>query len=323
MEERMPSVEPAPRRVDRSSGTVRWAHALLRLYPRTWRERYAEEVALVLDQHRVTYWTLLDFLLGALDARLHPDLLPGRLTAMTQRMRSSEVAIFCAFVLFVVPWLIVQHVKDPLPDWEHATALHPELLSAFIAVQITGLVALLAVLAGGVPLLLGVLRYAVRARRWQVVGLLLVPFVALAVLVGYTVAIAVASTQRQAPALDAPLTPFALLLQLGLLVLFVLAVAGSTAAVGLAVARSELSARLLRLVLVPATLATVGIAAGLLATSAFIVLCFVEAPDLNSPSVLVIIGVFMAAGTALAVSALRQGIMAARGSAREGAATAS
>lgn len=49
----------------------------LRRYPRAWRARYADELHLVLQQHRVSVWTVLDLLCGALDARVRPDLLPG------------------------------------------------------------------------------------------------------------------------------------------------------------------------------------------------------------------------------------------------------
>jgi len=43
---------------------------ILRLYPRSWRERYEEEVAAVLDQHGCPPRTLVNLVLGALDARL-------------------------------------------------------------------------------------------------------------------------------------------------------------------------------------------------------------------------------------------------------------
>jgi hypothetical protein len=45
----------------------RW---LLRLYPRSWRARYEDEVAAILDQHGCTVRTLVDLAAGALDARL-------------------------------------------------------------------------------------------------------------------------------------------------------------------------------------------------------------------------------------------------------------
>ena len=44
---------------------------LLRLYPRTWRDRYEAEVLAVLDQADLGAWAKLDLARGALDARLH------------------------------------------------------------------------------------------------------------------------------------------------------------------------------------------------------------------------------------------------------------
>lgn len=45
---------------------------LLSLYPPRWRERYQEEMLAVLEQHTISLATILDLLLGALDARLDP-----------------------------------------------------------------------------------------------------------------------------------------------------------------------------------------------------------------------------------------------------------
>jgi hypothetical protein len=44
--------------------------SLLRLYPRSWRARYEAEVVAVLEQHGCTTRTLVDLVVGALDARL-------------------------------------------------------------------------------------------------------------------------------------------------------------------------------------------------------------------------------------------------------------
>jgi hypothetical protein len=46
---------------------------LLSLYPRAWRRRYGDEFLAVLDQSRLTPSLLIDCLLGALDARLRPQ----------------------------------------------------------------------------------------------------------------------------------------------------------------------------------------------------------------------------------------------------------
>lgn len=45
---------------------------ILNFYPRRWRERYQEEMLAVLEQHTISLTTILDLLLGALDARLDP-----------------------------------------------------------------------------------------------------------------------------------------------------------------------------------------------------------------------------------------------------------
>ncbi len=43
---------------------------MLRLYPPAWRERYEAEMVALLEHYEVTPWTVLDLLIGALDARL-------------------------------------------------------------------------------------------------------------------------------------------------------------------------------------------------------------------------------------------------------------
>lgn len=43
---------------------------ILRLYPRSWRDRYGEELLAVLEQHEITMVTMMDLLLGALDANM-------------------------------------------------------------------------------------------------------------------------------------------------------------------------------------------------------------------------------------------------------------
>ncbi len=45
---------------------------ILNCYPHRWRERYQEEMLAVLEQHAISLTTILDLLLGALDARLDP-----------------------------------------------------------------------------------------------------------------------------------------------------------------------------------------------------------------------------------------------------------
>jgi hypothetical protein len=49
--------------------------SLLRLYPQAWRERYGDELVALLEDHPATLSDHLDLIRGALDARLHPQVL--------------------------------------------------------------------------------------------------------------------------------------------------------------------------------------------------------------------------------------------------------
>ena len=48
-------------------------NALLRLYPRAWRDRYGDELVALLEDHPLTPLVLIDVIRGALDAHLHPQ----------------------------------------------------------------------------------------------------------------------------------------------------------------------------------------------------------------------------------------------------------
>lgn len=49
---------------------------LLRLYPRAWRERYGDEVALLLESEPRSLRRVVDLVAGAVDARLNPQWTP-------------------------------------------------------------------------------------------------------------------------------------------------------------------------------------------------------------------------------------------------------
>jgi subtilase family serine protease len=99
-----------------------------------------------------------------------------------------------------------------------------------------------------------------------------------------------------------------------LVILLLLAIGGSVAAVAAAIGRSELSERLLRFALIPAGVATVALALGLVGAVALTALIFTEAPQVSSsPPVHIVILLVIVAAVALALAALRRGIEAARG----------
>ncbi len=85
---------------------------LLRLYPRAWRERYAAEVAAVLEESPTTFTALFDLLLGILDAYIHNDLFTERKFVMAQRLRSSQIMIYCSAVFFSIVMLIYTSEND-------------------------------------------------------------------------------------------------------------------------------------------------------------------------------------------------------------------
>jgi hypothetical protein len=76
---------------------------ILNFYPRRWRERYQEEMLAVLEQHTISLLTLLDLLLGALDARLDPAYRTQE-GLMFQRLRDTRtlsLIYICALAIFL------------------------------------------------------------------------------------------------------------------------------------------------------------------------------------------------------------------------------
>ena len=229
---------------------------------------------------------------------------------MASRIRTSAVAIFCAFIVYGIAWLAVRFVRDPLPIWNNAVQRHPEINTALIALDSAGIIALLAIVIGGVPILYVVLRNALRDRRRKLLGLLAIPLLALAVLVIYSLLAVGTWTQRNPQGTPAaPFTTLALVLQLGFLLLLLAVVIGSTTAVAIAVRRSHFSDRLLRFTLIPAAIVVLGMAAGLITTIILSILILTEAPQLQgTPGTLEIVMSFMAIAAVVAITALLRGM---------------
>lgn len=231
---------------------------------------------------------------------------------MAHRIRSGEITIFCAFVLFCVAWVTLRFVRDPLSVWEAANAAHPELLMALNSLDVASILATLAILAGGLPLLVSALRQAVASRRWRLLALFAVPLAAAAILTAIGLAdIAWSSVSQSGTVTMLQPVP----VQIALVLLLVIAIGGSAAAIAAAMGRSELDERLLRFALLPAGIATAALALGLLAALALSMLIFSEAPQVSlGPLVQGADLVLMLTAAVLAVAGLRRGIQAARGS---------
>lgn len=137
-----------------------WAFKLLRLYPGAWRERYAEEVAAILEERPATLRTLFDLLLGIMDAYLHSDLFTERKFMVLQRIYKGQLRIFCLAILVIFPWLGAQ-ISHPSIFYLTYTSAAESIKFAYYnslsqmmnIVNLAGTCVLLATLAGAIVLL--------------------------------------------------------------------------------------------------------------------------------------------------------------------------
>lgn len=296
---------------------------LLCLYPRPWRERYGDEMAAVLVAHPTTLATCINLLLCALDAHLHPDLLPESMSHTLNRQRNAAITIFCAYCAFIVAVLGFQKMTE---DAVSAGAGRPftAIGFAYSLVGVGVVIGLLAVLVGGLPIVFSMLRYAVAARRRDTPLLLAVPPIALAIFLGYTLFLAqhVQTQHMSQQGLFALLSTMRVILWAAWIVLFLLAALASTAAVAAAVARSQLSVRAVRFARLPALIVTLTMVLMLAATITWGLTLRAHMPHAFSSDggVLVSYKVFtwlrvvllMAISTAIAALALARGEAARR-----------
>jgi hypothetical protein len=231
---------------------------LLRLYPHTWRERYEEELLAMLEQRPISFLDSLDLFFGALDAHLHPELgmtgmsLYERMMQMISTLRRSLLTIFCAYVGFILAGLAFQKMTE-YDDFVDAARTHSIVGLSYNLVVIGAVVALLAVLIGGLPIVIAVIRSALTQKRRGPLLLLAVPILAFVVFLGTTFLL---------EAIHQPgnhLSPaWQMFLDKGVFFGTLIAAAiASTGAVCFAVARSEISAKLLRFAVLPSILATI------------------------------------------------------------------
>ena len=230
---------------------------LLRLYPAAWRDRYADEFVALLDDCPPSPALVFDVFLGALDARLRCSALTGKVLDMAARIRSTAIAVFCAYIAFVVAGMGYQKLSE-YEDFTAAGQAHPLIGVAHTLIAAMSGVALLAALAGGLPLAFAALRFALAQRRRDVLALFAVPAVAFAALVVYGfVALRFAS---QGSAQSGTATTTGKHLFLGLIAILVLGAVVSSAAVSLAIARSQIGERIYRFALIPTVITALAMA---------------------------------------------------------------
>ena len=219
---------------------------LTRLYPRPWRIRYEEEFNLLLEECLHSPLDVLDILLGALDAHLllwSGESLNWRTMNMLNKMRTAVLIVFAAFIGFVVAGFALVGMADDSPMIA-LTKTNSTLMALWNTVQAGSLVALLAVVIGGLPLAFTILRRALSAAH-SGLGWLLVPVIAFLALVAYLgFVFLVASGRIALPGVVRVVQPGNFppgnrLMMSGLMGIFVLGAIASTFAVWKVVSRTD------------------------------------------------------------------------------------
>ena len=158
---------------------------LVRLYPRDWRDRYGDEFEALLEECLHSPLDVLDVALGALDAHLgftHET--NWRIMNMVNKLRTTILIVFAAYIGFVLGGFSLMGLVDDSPA---AKLLKTDatLSSVWMIIAVASGIALLAVVAGGLPLAISVIRKAFTTSR-QTLRLLLVPVYAFLAIVLYS-----------------------------------------------------------------------------------------------------------------------------------------
>ncbi|MGO8948787.1 MAG: hypothetical protein ACLQUY_14270 [Ktedonobacterales bacterium] len=266
-----------------------WIYSrLLVLHPPVFRRDFSTGIIQVfrqicLDTYRrngtagiIRLWpaALGDLLRGALAE--HAALLHiMRESPMETRYRRSTSMIFACFIAFVIAGIGFDKLSEDIMK-SALPAAHPIMAVAYHAVMIGAVLALLAVLAGGIPLLLAALRFAVDHGRRDILARFAVPPVALAVTILYLTLIVRLNVGGDTVA---TIHTWQRIVGVGSAVLiFLIAAVASTAAVLDAFSRSEVPERLLRFSLIPGAVAILAMLATLVASLVWSVALWQYAP---------------------------------------------
>ena len=219
---------------------------LTSLYPRAWRDRYAAEFDVLLEQCLHSPLDIVDVFLGAVDAHLqllNGENLSWRMMNMLNKLRTTILMVFAAFIGFIVAGFSLVGLADDSPMIP-LMKTNPALAAAWTTIQIGAVVALLSVVIGGLPLALTVVRRALAGdRRGR--GLLLVPvfsFLALVLYLGFVFLVGTGRIQITGVVKVVQpgyFPPGNRLMMEGLMLVFILGAIASTLAVWKAVSNTE------------------------------------------------------------------------------------
>ncbi len=163
---------------------------------------------------------------------------------MLNKMRTAILIVFAAYIGFIIAGFGLVGMADDSPMIE-LTKTNPGLSAAWNIIQVGSAVALLAVVVGGLPLALVVIRRAL-TRPNQGLGLLLVPMLAFLALVAYGLLLWTVATGRiLLPGVVRVVQPGSFppgnrLLLAGFMLVFVLGAIASTLAVWKVISRTDI-----------------------------------------------------------------------------------
>lgn len=235
-----------------------YASEMLQVFKQCCRDSYAEQG--VSGVARVWLPTLGDLMTGVAAEYVAVLALAWKENWLMHRVRTSVITIFCAYIAFILAGLGFQKLTE-YDDFMASARTHTMIGLAYNVVVIGAVVALLAVLAGGLPLAVAAVRYALAKGRRDILLLMSVPVLVVLLLAAFLIVggrlIGPSSTPRS---MSDAVSFF------GLLVVLVGGAIVSAGAVSLAIARSEIAPALYRFSRVPALVATVAMVAMLAAT---------------------------------------------------------
>jgi hypothetical protein len=269
----------------------------MRLYPRAWRDRYAAEFDVLLEQCLHSPLDVVDVFLGAIDAHLqllNGENLTWRMMNMLNKIRTTILIVFAAYIGFIIAGFSLVGLADdspmiPLMKTDFALA------GAWRIIQVGAVVALLAVVIGGTPLALTIFRRVLPSQRRDL-GLLLVPvFSFLAVMFYLGFIFLVGSGRIEIPGVLPAVQPGNVppgnrLMLAGLGLVFVLGAIASTLAVWKVVSNTDveqetfrplgrpLTVKIYSFAFIPAVIASVSMLIMLIATLAWFGLTFSALP---------------------------------------------
>ena len=237
---------------------------------RLWLPMFGEVVGGMLEEH--------------LDALQHTLLIDERTVHMLRTQRRSLITIFIAFVLFGFPWLFFQGVVDPTSQWEPIIRAYPVVELLYRVGQTSGEIAFLMLLVAGLPIIFVAVKQALASLRRDILTLIgLSAFMTLI----FAVVTVLLISGHWAKSFDPNGGIYA--------IISLLFVGIVTVSLSMAIVRSQLSERVLRFALWPATIVTVAMIVSLVAISVEGVLLSDYAPHIFGTSMNVGFGDFVMA----------------------------